>query len=101
MGFSTREIFGQLSADEQKGYAMGFSNGIMTSGILGADLKKVEMLHRCTDRMDSKQIASIIDKYIKEHPESWHHILAASSFSALVDVCPDLKKELAAPTTVH
>ncbi len=77
---------------------MGFSDALMASGILGADLNKVELLHHCTDGMQAKQIAAIVDKYVKEHPESWHHPLAASALSALADVCPDLKKQLAAPT---
>jgi hypothetical protein len=56
--------FSDLPPVEKNGYAIGFLNGIMTAGILGADLKKVEMLDRCTRGMTNGQIAAILDKYI-------------------------------------
>jgi hypothetical protein len=80
---------------------MGFTDGLMASPILGADSNKVEPLHHCINGMQPKQIAANVDKYVKGHPESWHHLLSASAFSALADVCPDLKKQLTAPTTAH
>jgi hypothetical protein len=96
-GYMSTGDFSDLPATEQYGYAMGFVNGIMTSGILGADLPKVEMMNRCTTQMQAKQIAAIIDKYVKDHPESWHEPLAVHSFNALLDVCPDLKKRILVP----
>ncbi len=73
---------------------MGFSNGIMASGILGADGSKVKLLYDCTNGMSAKQLAAILDKYLKEHPEGWHEQLTVHSFDALLGVCPDLRKQL-------
>ncbi len=93
-GFETAGQFGDMSQLEQTGYAEGFINGLMSAGILGADIKKVEMVESCTKGMSGRQIAAILDKYIKNHPEGWHETLAVHSFIAVVDLCPDLKKSL-------
>jgi hypothetical protein len=98
-GFMNTGEYGDLQAAEQNSYAMGFVNGMMVAGILGADFKKVEALNRCTSGMKSKQVAAILDKYVKDHPESWHQTLAAHSFAAIVEACPDLKKQLAQHAT--
>jgi len=93
-GFYTAGQFGNLSQAEQAGYAEGFVNGLMSAGIVGADVQEVEMMNGCTKEMQGRQIAAIIDKHIKDHPEGWHETLAVHSFNALLDVCPDLKKRL-------
>ena len=93
-GFLNAGQFSDLPPDEQIGYAAGFFNGMMSSGILGADFDEVEMLDHCTKGMEAKQIAAIIDKFVKAHPEGWHEPLAVHSFNALLSVCPDLLKRL-------
>lgn len=93
-GFLKAGDFRDLPSDLKEGYAMGFSNGMMASGIMGADGSKVKLLYDCTDGMSAKQLAAILDKYLKEHPEGWHEPLSVHSFDALLGVCPDLKKQL-------
>ena len=73
---------------------MGFSNGVMASAIIGADGGRVKLLYDCTNGMSGKQLAAILDKYVKEHPEGWHQPLAVQSFDALLSICPDLRKQL-------
>jgi len=99
-GFLNAGQYSELSPVEQYGYAMGFVNGMMASGILGADGSNVETLHRCTKDMQAKQVAAIIGKYVKDHPEGWHETLAVHSFGALLSVCPDLRKLLLPSQTV-
>ena len=94
-GFMNTGEYGDLHEAEQNSYAMGFVNGLMVAGILGADLDKVEALNRCTSGMQARQVAAILDKYVKDHPESWHQTLAAHSLAAILEMCPDLKKQLA------
>jgi len=93
-GFLTAGEFSELPRVEQYGYAMGFVNGMMASGILGADGSNVEILDRCTKDMQAKQVAAIIEKYVKDHPEGWHETLAVHSLDALLSACPDLRKRL-------
>jgi hypothetical protein len=93
-GYYTAGQFSDLSQAEQVGYAEGFINGMMSAAILGANTQELEMLSRCTREMHGKQLAAILDKHLKNHPEGWHEVLTVHSFNALLDVCPDLKKRL-------
>lgn len=93
-GFLNAGDFRDLPSSVKEGYVMGFSNGMMASGILEADVSKVKALHDCTNGMSAKQLAAILDKYLSEHPEGWHEPLAVHSFDALLGVCPSLRKQL-------
>jgi hypothetical protein len=95
-GFMNTGEYSDLPPVEQYGYAMGFVNGMMASGNLGADISKLETLNGCTEGMQAKQLAAVLDKYVKEHPEVWHQTLAAHSLAAIIEACPDLKKQMAA-----
>jgi hypothetical protein len=94
-GFLNAGDFSSLPSSAKEGYAMGFVNGIMASGIVGADGEKVKMMSDCTHSMDAKQVAAILDKYVRDHPEGWHQSFAAHSLVALLGACPDLSKRLA------
>src|SRR5580698_4823881 len=74
-GFMNTGEYSDLPPVEQYGYAMGFVNGMMASGNLGADISKLETLNGCTEGMQAKQLAAVLDKYVKEHPEVWHQTL--------------------------
>ena len=87
-GYMKAEEFPDLAEPVQDGYARGFINGLMISPALGADHQEVRQFYECTKEMDSKQVAAIINKYIKDHPEVWHQELAVESLNAILKVCP-------------
>jgi len=91
-GYGTAKEFNDFSASEKHAYAVGLINGLAVSGLLGADEEKLQILHSCIHPMESTQVAAILDKYIKDHPEEWHLPLAVQSYSALRGACPDLKR---------
>lgn len=72
-------------------YTSGLMDGFYASALFGATDKTVANLTSCTGEMDSKQVSAIITKYVKDHPEGWHHPLSIEAWNALHDVCPELK----------
>jgi len=80
--------FPEFSESTKYGYAMGFVNGLMASIILGAQDDKLKELETCIHEMKSNQVAAIIEKYIKEHPETWHQPLTIESWKAFAKMCP-------------
>ena len=83
--------FPELPEATKTGYAMGFVNGLMASIILGAQDDKLKQLEKCTHEMQAAQVAAIIEKYIKEHPETWHYPLTVESWKAFARICPALE----------
>lgn len=94
-GFLKAGEFVDLPPQMKEGYAMGFLNGVMASTALRADEQEVIMLSKCTNGMDSGQLAEIIVKYVRSNPEKWHLPLNAESFSAFLSICPALKAKMA------
>lgn len=41
----------------------------------------------CLTGMPYSQIVAIVDKYVKDHPEKWHHPMADTIFGALWTTC--------------
>jgi hypothetical protein len=83
--------FSELSEATKTGYAMGIVNGQMASIILGAQDDKLKQLEKCTHEMQARQVAAIVEKYIKEHPEDWHYPLTVESWKAFARMCPALE----------
>src|ERR1700691_5492451 len=80
--------FIELSEADRNLYTEGLMDGFFASAFFGASDATVENLHSCTKDMDSKQISAIITKYVKDHPEKWHHPLSAEADFALNAACP-------------
>ena len=83
--------FPESSEATKTGYAMGFVNGLMASIIVGAQDDKLKQLENCTHEMQARQVAATIEKYIKEHPETWHYPLTVESWKAVAKMCPALE----------
>ena len=54
----------------------------------------------CTEGMRASQVAAIIEKYTKNHPEQWHFDLSGVGFDALADAC-HLQQFVPNPTDRH
>jgi hypothetical protein len=87
-GFLKAGQFKDLSPEMREGYAMGLLNGLFVSTIFDANEEGLKTLSDCTKEMGSGQIAEIISKYVREHPEAWHEALSTQSLNAMISVCP-------------
>ncbi len=72
-------------------YAAGVVDGMYLAPVLGApadDKSPVSSIHRCLKDMTNVQVAAIITKYAKDHPEKWHMGANILGHEALRAVCP-------------
>jgi hypothetical protein len=86
--FYKAEMFLEVNEVSRETYTTGLMDGFYASGMFGASDETVDSLDSCTKGMDSKQLAAIIEKYVKDHPEGWHHPLSVQAFNALNGACP-------------
>jgi hypothetical protein len=50
--------------------------------------KPLISLATCVEGMKASQVAAIIEKFIKDHPEHWHWDLKDQAYSAMREACP-------------
>lgn len=86
-GFFKGEEFLQMPEAQQEGFAAGLVDGIYLAPLFGAPGKNIESFHRCIVGMSTSQVAAIIQKYLKDHPEKWHQRLSVEAYSALESAC--------------
>ena len=86
-GFGTGQDFLGFSDTGKRGYAMGVVNGFLMAPMLGAPEAQVRVYGRCLEKMTDVQVASIIDKWLREHPERWHYGLHFESWVAVKSAC--------------
>jgi hypothetical protein len=87
LGFFTAEEFLHMPETQQAGFAAGLVDGIYVSPLLGAAEGNIEQLHKCIVGMSDAQVAAIIARYLKDHPERWHKRLNTEAFTALDTAC--------------
>jgi hypothetical protein len=88
-GFFKGEDFLKMPQAQKSGFAAGLMDGIYLAPLMGApnDDQILVSLHKCVVGMSDEQVAAIIEKHLKEHPESWHERLNIQSYDALAAVC--------------
>jgi len=86
--FCSAEKFLELDEAYRSMYVMGLMDGFYASAFFGGRGDTVEKLRLCTKDMDVKQVAAIITKYVKDHPEGWHLPLSIEAVNALNTTCP-------------
>jgi hypothetical protein len=89
-GFWKAQDYLKLNQDERISYAVGFVDGISMAPALGApsEGKNVVGLKACIDDgMQTTQIAAIIEKEVREHPEEWHWNLETVALNSLLKAC--------------
>jgi len=79
----------RLDQGRQRVYAMGLLDGMHMAPVLGApEGNRILMfIARCAEGMKASQIAAIIDKYVRDHPERWHWDLKDAGHSGMLDAC--------------
>jgi hypothetical protein len=91
-GFLRGEEYLHLDAGTQRGYEMGIVDGMLLAPLFGApatwDGTKIEPLANCITGMTDTQVAAIISKFLRDHPERWNQNLHVVVFSAFKQACP-------------
>ena len=88
-GFVKAEQYLKMDESYQRVYAMGLLDGMYMSPAFGAKasnkiLLEIEM---CVEGMKSSQVAAIIEKYVKDHPEKWDWDLKDTGYNAMLEAC--------------
>lgn len=86
----------KLSETGQLSYVAGVTEGWNIAAVIEEDKLKTKdaMSHlvSCFARgMTVLQITSMVEKYMKEHPEQWHHEMSVIVFFTMTDACKDHK----------
>ena len=102
-GFLTGMDFRKLTMAEQRSYAAGIVDGMLLAPAFDAPKRddfqpkamaaasRIEWLETCVEGMDDEQVAAMISKWLRDHPERWHHTLHTSVYAAMLDSCPPLQ----------
>jgi len=88
-GYLKASEFLNLNDTQKEAFAIGFLDGIFVAPLLDApdDGKFYVSLRTCTAEMPGKQVAAIIEKYIRDNPEDWHLQLHTVAFNSLLKAC--------------
>ena len=89
-GFFKSEEFLHMSQAQREGFAAGLVDGIYLAPLMGAPEQNIEHFNKCVTGMSSTQVAAIIEKFLKEHPEMWHQFLNVEAYNALFATCREL-----------
>ena len=89
-GFITTEKYIGFGEDKQAIYAAGLMDGIALAPLFGSPSKDKTFvtIKTCLNGMTNTQVAAIITKYTKEHPEKWHYGTNVVAYQSLRESCP-------------
>jgi hypothetical protein len=89
-GFLKTADYLELEPREQTIYAMGLVDGMYLAPVFDApnEGQYLSSLHKCLSGMTNRQVAAIITKFAKEHPEDWNAGTNSLAYQALRRVCP-------------
>jgi hypothetical protein len=89
-GFVTAEKYIGFDLSHQSVYAAGLIDGMYLAPVFDApnNDKYLTAMRTCLKPMTRTQVAAIITKYAKEHPEKWHMGTNVVAWEALREVCP-------------
>lgn len=88
-GFLKAEDFLHMNAKRQRDYAMGVTDGMLLAPLFGApdNGEKIQSFGACIEGMSDMQVAAIIEKFLRDHPERWNAPLNAVVFTAMTEGC--------------
>jgi hypothetical protein len=89
-GFVKTEQYLEMGKTEQGIYAAGLIDGIYLAPLFDAANRDEHLMSvkTCVKGMSNTQVAAIITKYAKEHPERWHMGTNLVAYQALWEACP-------------
>jgi hypothetical protein len=79
----------KLTSEYQRMYVIGLLDGWYMAPIFHAPDhdKYLVGIASCVEGMKGSQVAAIVEKYIREHPERWDWDAKDESSSAMLDAC--------------
>jgi hypothetical protein len=79
----------QMEPDMQRLYIMGVFDGWYMAPLFGApeNGKWLMSVETCAEGMKGSQIAAIVDKYIRNHPEKWDFDLKDLAYQGVREAC--------------
>ncbi len=88
-GYLKAQEFLKLNEFQKTAFAWGFVDGLDVAPLLDApeDGKFYVDLRSCLAEMPGEQVAAIIEKHVRDNPESWHKQLHTIAFNALLKAC--------------
>jgi hypothetical protein len=86
-GFFTGKDYFEMSETEKRAYATGAINGMLVAPFFGAPEENVSWLKTCSAKMSDEQIAGILTRYLREHPNQMDTNLNVITFNAMRDAC--------------
>jgi hypothetical protein len=89
-GYLRTEKYVQFTPTEQVVYATGLVDGMYLAPVFDAPAegKHLSSLQTCLKEMSNTQVAAIIAKFAKEHPEKWHIGANLVAYQAFREICP-------------
>jgi hypothetical protein len=89
-GYIKAQKYLEMNSEQQEIYVMAVLDGIYLAPVFGAPEGGKVLMHiaRCADGMSgSIQVAAIVLKQVKEHPEHWNQSLRDEVYTALLQAC--------------
>jgi hypothetical protein len=82
----------KLSPEAKKNYASGLYDGMLMAPAFGAPVSGTDWLRNCTGKQFSnEQLATVLDKYLEDHPEEWPMSMNVIGFRALRKMAGKIK----------
>lgn len=86
-GFITGNIYKEFSYSEQRGYIIGYFDGLLASPLLHRSNVESDDLESCIRKMTDTQLLAMVDKYMTENPDKWHMPMNILMWSMIQDTC--------------
>jgi hypothetical protein len=88
-GFLKAQDYLSLSSENQRVYVMGLLDGwYMAPSFGGPENYKLLMeTEKCVEGMRASQVAAIVEKHIREHPERWNWDAKDMGYNAMINAC--------------
>ena len=86
-GFFTGKDYLDMSDTEQRAYITGEINGMLVAPFFGAPEENLNWLKTCSARMSDEQLAAILTKFLRDHPDQLQGNLNVVTFSAMRAAC--------------
>ena len=88
-GFLKASDYLDMDAENQRAYAMGLLDGMYMAPNFGApdNNKLLIKVATCVEGMKSSQVAAIIEKYVRDHPDHWQWDLKDMGYNAMLQAC--------------
>jgi hypothetical protein len=70
-------------------YVEGVTEGWIEAAVFENEIEGLmSSLLSCMESTTSRQITGMVQKYMKEHPDKWHHRMSTIIFWTMVEACP-------------